>query len=98
MNRFGKHLAVCFGWLLLSEILCLILGVSIAILRNPVIVRGAGILFGAAAHILLIGNAAQKTADEDAAFYRTSGTAHPARGQRPSSRCSSRSARCCPPA
>ena len=74
MNRFGKHLAVCFGWLLLSEILCLILGISIAILRNPVIVRGSGILFGAAAHILLIGNAAQKTADEDAAFYRTSGT------------------------
>lgn len=73
MNNFGKHLAACFGWLLISEILCLILGISIAILRNPVIVRGAGLLFGITAHILLIGNAAGKAADDDAKLYRAAG-------------------------
>lgn len=73
MRNFGKHFAQSIVWLLLSEILCLILAFSVAILRNPVIVRGMGLLFGITAHILLTASCAQKAAAEDAVLYRTEG-------------------------
>jgi len=73
MRNFCKHLTQSMVWLLLSEILCLILGVSVAILHNPVIVRGMGLLFGVTAHILLTASCAQKAAAEDAVLYRTEG-------------------------
>lgn len=63
----------CMIWQLLSEILCLILAFSVALLRNPVIVRGMGLLFGITAHILLTANCAQNAAAEDAVLYRTDG-------------------------
>lgn len=73
MNHFGKHLLHGMLWLLGSEVLCLILAVSLAILRDHPVIRLIGLIFGIAAHVLLIGNCAQKAADEDAALYRTSG-------------------------
>lgn len=69
MRNFGKHLAVCIGWLLISEILCLILAFSFAILRAEWI-RWLSLICGAAAHILLMFSAAGKCAHEDIAAYR----------------------------
>lgn len=73
MNQFWKHLGKCMIWLLLSEILCLVLAISLAILRQNLLIRVIGLICCTAAHILLIGSCAQKTADEDAADYRSGG-------------------------
>lgn len=70
MNRFWKHLGLCAVWLLLSEILSLILAVSMAILRQNIVIRALALLCGVLAHILLTGSCAQKAAKEDAAAYR----------------------------
>ena len=73
MKRFGKHLLNGFLWLLASEILCLILAVSLAILRDSPVIRIIGLLFGITAHVLMIGSCAQKAAGDDAVLYRTKG-------------------------
>ena len=74
MNHFGKHLMHGILWLIASEILCLILAVSLAILRDHPVIRLIGLVFGITAHVLLIWNCAQKAADEDTALYRRSGS------------------------
>lgn len=73
MIHFWKHLLHGFLWLTASEFLCLILAVSLAILHDHPFIRVIALLFGIAAHILLIGSCAQKAAGEDAAAYRTAG-------------------------
>ena len=73
MKLFGKHLLHGMLWLLASEILCLILAVSLAILRDHAIMRIIGLVFGITAHVLLIGSCAQKAAGDDAVIYRTEG-------------------------
>ena len=71
MKHFGKHLVQCMVRLLLSEILCLVLAVSTAILGDKLPVQAVGLLCGVLAHSLLIGSCAQKCAAEDAVLYRT---------------------------
>lgn len=70
MNRLWKHFGLCMVWLLLSEILCLILAVSMAILRQNAVIRVVGLLCGVLAHILLTATCAQMAASEDAVAYR----------------------------
>ena len=73
MRHFGKHLSICIGWLLISELLCLILAFSFAILRAEWI-RWLSLVCGIAAHVLLMGSCAGKCAHEDIAAYRADGT------------------------
>ena len=73
MHLFWKHLGISLLWLLLSEILCLVLAVSVAILRASVLTNAAGLICGMTAHILLIGSCAAKIAQADAAAYQKSG-------------------------
>ena len=56
-------------WLAISEILCLVLAFSFAII-NTSWMRWLSLVYGAAAHCLLIGSCAQKIAMQDAALYR----------------------------
>lgn len=72
MKQIGKNCAVCLVWLLISEIMCLVLAFSFAILR-PDWLRWLSMACGITAHILLMGSCAQKIADADAAEYRRSG-------------------------
>lgn len=72
MKHFGKHLMSSLLWLIASEILCLILAFSLAILPDHPVIRVIGLLFGITAHVLLIGNCAQKAAADDLILYRTS--------------------------
>lgn len=72
MKHFGKHLLKSLLWLIASEILCLILAFSLAILPDHPVMRVIDLLFGITAHILLIANCAQKAASEDLILYRTS--------------------------
>ena len=74
MEHFGKHLVRCAAWLLLSEILCLVLAFSAAILGQKLPAQVIGLICGVSAHILLTGSCAQKCAQEDAVLYRTAGT------------------------
>ena len=69
MRNFGKHLGTCLLWLLLSEILCLILAFSFAILTAKWI-RWLSLICGIAAHLLLMGSVGGKLAHEDIADYR----------------------------
>ncbi|MBR4199742.1 MAG: hypothetical protein IKQ91_00515 [Oscillospiraceae bacterium] len=73
MDHFGKHLLRCMIWLLLSEILCLVLAVSAAILGQKLPAQVLGLICGIAAHILLTASCAQKCAKEDAGLYRSAG-------------------------
>jgi hypothetical protein len=52
--------------LLLSELLCLVLAFSFAILRASLLTEMLSLLCGMLAHILLIGNCACDIADSDA--------------------------------
>ena len=70
MRNFGKHLGTCLLWLLLSEILCLILAFSFAILTAKWI-RWLSLICGIAAHLLLMASVSGKLAHEDIADYRT---------------------------
>ena len=72
MKYFGKHLLSGLLWLIASEILCLILAFSLAILPDHPLIRVIGLLFGITAHVLLIANCAQKAAAEDLILYRIS--------------------------
>ena len=71
MKHFGNHLLKSLLWLIASEILCLILAFSLAILPDHPVIRVISLIFGLTAHVLLIANCAQKTAAEDLILYRT---------------------------
>ena len=66
MQHFRKHLTACMIRLLLSELLCLVLAFSFAILRASLLTEMLSLLCGMLAHILLIGNCACDIADSDA--------------------------------
>ena len=72
MNHFWKHLLRGLLWLLGSEMLCLILAFSLAILPDHPAVRIIGLLFGLSAHVLMLGSCAQKAAADDVVMYRSS--------------------------
>ena len=76
MRNFGKHLLSCWLWLLISELLCLILAFSFAILR-PEWIRWVSMICGITAHILLMGSCAGKLAHKDIVCYRTERKAIP---------------------
>ena len=71
MRHFLKSLLSLLLWLLISELLCLILSFSFAIMRAEIF-RWMSLFFGALAHILLMGNAGRNIAAADAAEYRIS--------------------------
>ena len=79
MKQYGKHLARLLLWLLLSEIFCLVLAFSFALLGGSVLLRLAGMLCEITAHVLLMYNTAQKTAEDDLRRYRQTGAAMPRR-------------------
>ena len=66
MQHFRKHLTACMIRLLLSELLCLVLAFSFAILRASLLTEMLSLLCGMLAHIQLIGNCACDIADSDA--------------------------------
>ncbi len=76
MSRFLKHYAYCLIWLLLSEILCLILAFSFAILSHAVM-RYLSLFFGLTAYCLLMGSCGQKIAKEHIILYRQTSTVIP---------------------
>ncbi|MBR6761962.1 MAG: hypothetical protein IKM30_08020 [Oscillospiraceae bacterium] len=76
MSRFLKQYARCLIWLLLSEILCLILAFSFAILSHAVM-QYLSLFFGVAAHCLLMGNCGQQIAKEQIILYRQKGFVTP---------------------
>ena len=78
MHSFVKSILFLWGWLLISEILCLILSFSFAIMQAEVF-RWMSLFFGVLAHALLIGNAGRTLADQDAAAYRQSKIKRPLR-------------------
>ena len=69
MPHFWKSCGICMVWLVISEILCLILAFSFAII-NTSWMRWLSLLCGITAHCLLMGSCAQKIAQEDVALYR----------------------------
>ncbi|MBQ8920865.1 MAG: hypothetical protein IJ060_01725 [Oscillospiraceae bacterium] len=71
MPHFWKSCGICMIWLVISELLCLILAFSFAII-NTSWIRWLSLLCGITAHCLLMGSCAQKIAQEDAALYRIS--------------------------
>ena len=71
MKNFGKHLLQGILWLTASEVLCLILAVSLAILPDHPAVRMIALCFGISAHMLLMGSCAQRAAAEDLILYRS---------------------------
>jgi|GEM_PF-2995545 len=70
MLHFGKHYLRCLAWLVVSEILCLILAFSFAILSAEWI-RWLSLACGVLAHALLMADCASKSALEDISAYRT---------------------------
>ena len=70
--HFWKSCGIILIWLLLSELLCLVIAVSFAILSASWC-RWLGLICGVTAHCLLIGSCAQKIAKEDTARYRLTG-------------------------
>ena len=72
MYNIGKHCGRVLLWLLLSEILCLILAFSFAILRAEW-VRWLSLICGAAAHVLLMASCGKQIAHADVAAYRSEG-------------------------
>lgn len=77
MKQFRQHCTQLMLRLLLSEILCLILAFSFALLGSALPLRIAGILCGITAHVLLTGSAAQKAAADDLKLYRQTGFRQP---------------------
>ena len=75
MIQFGKHLVRLLLWLLLSELFCLVLAFSFALLGGSLLLHAASIFCGIAVHILLIGSTARKTAEDDLRTNRQTGTA-----------------------
>ena len=73
MKHFLGQAGRLLLWQLISEILCLILAFSFAILDASFPLRIAGIVCCVTAHLLLTGNAAAKCADADLRLLRTSG-------------------------
>ena len=73
MKQFWRSLAYCLGWLTVSEILCLVLAFSFAILR-PDWIRWVSMLCGITAHVLLMGSCGQRLAKRDTALFRQSGS------------------------
>ena len=73
MKQFRNAIFYCLGWLAVSEILCLVLAFSFAILR-PEWVRYLSMLCGVTAHVLLMWSCGQKLSKKDAAEYRISGS------------------------
>ncbi len=71
MTHFGKHLLQSGIWLLASELLCLILAFSFAILGSHPVIQGIRLMFGITAHSLLIGSCAAKAAADDVARFRS---------------------------
>ncbi len=69
MPHFWKSCGICMIRLAVSELLCLILAFSFAII-NTSWIRWLSLLCGIAAHCLLMGSCAQQIAQEDAALYR----------------------------
>ena len=69
MKTFWKSCGLCLSAVLISEILCLILAFSFAIIRSEWI-RWISLICGVLAHILLMVSAAQKAAKADAVRYR----------------------------
>ena len=76
MRYFTKSLLYCLGWLVISELLCLVLSFSFAIL-HPDWIRWLSLICGAMAHALLMGNAGRNIAAKDTAEYRVSGKRRP---------------------
>ena len=74
MKQFRNHLVRLLLRLLLSEMLCLILAFSFALFGSARLLQSAGMLCGITAHVLLVGSAAQKAADDDLRLYRQTGT------------------------
>lgn len=70
MLHFWKHYISCLIWLLLSEILCLILAFSFAIL-SAAWIRWLSLACGVLAHVLLMGNCGRSAAQKDLAVYHT---------------------------
>ena len=70
--HFRKSLLYCLGWLLASELLCLFLAFSFAIISAPW-ARTVSLIFGPAAHILLMGNAGKTAADRSLIRLRRDG-------------------------
>lgn len=78
MLHFWKHLLRSLAWLLISELLCLILAFSFAILSFPWI-RYVSLICGMLAHCLLIASCAKTIAHEDFAAYRAGAKISPAK-------------------
>lgn len=76
MSRFFKNCARCLIWLLLSEILCLVLAFSFAILPQAAM-RYLSLFCCLAAYILLMGNCGQNIAKEHLVLYRQERTEIP---------------------
>ena len=72
MKQFWRSCASCIAWLAVSELLCLVLAFSFAILR-PAWIRYLSLLCCAAAHLLLMWQCGEKTALRDAAGFRLTG-------------------------
>ena len=73
MKQFRKSLLSCLGWLAASELLCLVLAFSFAILR-PEWIRWLSMGCGITAHVLLMGNCGQALAKRHTALFHQSGT------------------------
>lgn len=73
MKTFWKSCGLCLSAVLISELLCLILAFSFAIIRNSGWLQIVSLICGVLAHILLMGSAAQKAAQADALLYRREG-------------------------
>ncbi|MBP0968402.1 MAG: hypothetical protein J5722_12265 [Oscillospiraceae bacterium] len=79
MKQFGEHLVRLLLWLLLSEVFCLVLAFSFALLGGALPLRIAGMLCGITAHVLLMYSTAKRTAEDDLRTYRQTGNAMPRR-------------------
>ncbi|MBR6107792.1 MAG: hypothetical protein IKQ39_07255 [Oscillospiraceae bacterium] len=72
MPHFWKSCGTVLIWILISELLCLVVAFSFAIMSAKWI-RWLSLLCGVTAHCLLMGNCAQKISAQDAAHYRLTG-------------------------
>jgi len=72
MPHFWKSCGTVLIWLLISELMCLVVAVSFAIMSAKWI-RYLSLLCGITVHCLLLGSCAQKIAKQDAAHYRITG-------------------------
>ncbi len=72
MPHFWKSCGTVLIWILISELLCLVVAFSFAIMSAKWI-RFLSLLCGLTAHCLLMGSCAQKISQQDAAHYRITG-------------------------